>query len=476
MMDYIYLNLLEQKLPRKEFELTGIDEKKYELKFIQADNGLIISSRIKDEINGMTYKKNISLKEFHKSNKYYKCFDDIGDLFTSYIQTLKESEIKITTKENNINISFLIEFRYEKKEIIFKLEPDIPSIVLNLFEKFKDINLIKKQIEGQKIEIENQKKELQAQKIELNKKINSQEKIINEQKSQIKKQQKDLETQKNLFQNQINELKTQNEKAEKQKEEIQKNLKICEENLVKQKEEINNEKINNKNKINEINQIIDKQKEEINSYKEKIVKLKDENDKIKQLMNNSENEKKQIIKHFNEKIEIMNKFQINIFNEDDFNLVKEGIKNKLNKTIINKNLIYKASKNSFKAKDFHSKCDGKNNTVTFIVSNEGRRFGAFTDEKWDSESGIKKGSNCFVFSLNDNEIYYNKDNNNICCLNNYGPSFGNGGLVIYDNIEKGRYCQDESNLSFETKGKENALAGKYQFNVDEIEIYELNLK
>ncbi len=199
MMDYIYLNLLEQKLPRKEFELTGIDEKKYELKFIQADNGLIISSRIKDEVNGMTYKKNISLKEFHKSNKYYKCFDDIGDLFTSYIQTLKESEIKITTKENNINISFLIEFRYEKKEIIFKLEPDIPSIVLNLFEKFKDINLIKKQIEGQKIEIENQKKELQAQKIELNKKINSQEKIINEQKSQIKKQQKDLETQKIYF-------------------------------------------------------------------------------------------------------------------------------------------------------------------------------------------------------------------------------------------------------------------------------------
>ena len=40
-------------------------------------------------------------------------------------------------------------------------------------------------------------------------------------------------------------------------------------------------------------------------------------------MNNSENEKKQIIKHFNKKIEIMNKFQINIFNIYNIKLDKK---------------------------------------------------------------------------------------------------------------------------------------------------------
>ena len=186
---------------------------------------------------------------------------------------------------------------------------------------------------------------------------------------------------------------------------------------------------------------------------------------------------KNIIEELNNKICVLNNFiNSNFINEKDYLLLEEGIWNKMNKIISKKRLIYKASKKSFRVNDFHKQCDGKSNTVTFILTNKGKKFGAFADQEWDSFSSLKKGNNGFVFSLDDKEIYYNIDGYNIFCNSTYGPCFGKG-VVIYDNnSEIEERCMDESHISFDTKGKQYALAGCLKFFVEDIEIYELILE
>ena len=73
-------------------------------------------------------------------------------------------------------------------------------------------------------------------------------------------------------------------------------------------------------------------------------------------------------------------------------------------------MLIRGSKDGFSAKDFHSKCDGKDYTVAFIETKNGRRFGGFTEVKWDQSETWKKGPNSFIFSLDNKEIYYIKNN------------------------------------------------------------------
>ena len=77
----------------------------------------------------------------------------------------------------------------------------------------------------------------------------------------------------------------------------------------------------------------------------------------------------------------------------------EGIYKILNKKVKEIKLIYQASKDGDKNKDFHSKCDGKENTLTLIKTTKGRKFGGFVNVKWVSSPKYIKDENAFVFSL-----------------------------------------------------------------------------
>ena len=73
--------------------------------------------------------------------------------------------------------------------------------------------------------------------------------------------------------------------------------------------------------------------------------------------------------------------------------------------------------------------------------------------------------------MDDKEIYYNIDGYNIFCNSTYGPCFGKG-VVIYDNnSEIEERCMDESHISFDTKGKQYALAGCLKFFVEDIDVW-----
>jgi hypothetical protein len=99
-------------------------------------------------------------------------------------------------------------------------------------------------------------------------------------------------------------------------------------------------------------------------------------------------------------------------------------------------LIYKATRDGFGASSFHSKCDGKANTVTIIKSNYNNVFGGYTSAAWSSLSGFGQDANAFIFSLRKNGVSYSdifrvtNPDKAIYSVSNYGPTFG-GGHDIY---------------------------------------------
>ena len=161
--------------------------------------------------------------------------------------------------------------------------------------------------------------------------------------------------------------------------------------------------------------------------------------------------------------------------KEDFTLVLEGINNKLNKFIKKVKLLYRASRDGDKANDFHSKCDGKKNTVTFVKTIKGKKFGGFTQSAWNKNGWITD-NNVFVFSLDNYECYYyNNSGNMIYGNSSNGPYFG-GGPDFYLNNSCFSNSSSTSQDSFDYKGKSYALNGTSSFQVEDYEVYELTLE
>ena len=80
--------------------------------------------------------------------------------------------------------------------------------------------------------------------------------------------------------------------------------------------------------------------------------------------------------------------------------------------------------------------------------------------------------------MNDKEIYYNKNSSyNIYCGSSNGPTFGGGSdFYLCDNCNTINSSYDNSNHSYDTYGKKNALAGTLNFCVKDYEVYQLELE
>ena len=169
---------------------------------------------------------------------------------------------------------------------------------------------------------------------------------------------------------------------------------------------------------------------------------------------------------------------LKLYDSNELNLIEKGVQKNLKKKINKYTLLFRASRDGYRASNFHSKCDGKTNTVALVETTTGRRFGGFTDAQWDQSSSYKTGSNGFVFSLDNNEIYYNKDNRyNINCNSSYGPMFGGGcDFYICDSCNSSNSSGDNSGHSYETNGKQYALAGSNNFLVRDYEVFQLELQ
>ena len=166
-----------------------------------------------------------------------------------------------------------------------------------------------------------------------------------------------------------------------------------------------------------------------------------------------------------------------IITQDDFITVSFGIKKTMNKTIKKARLLYRASSDGDNSMIFHSKCDGIPNTVTFVKSQNGRKFGGFANQSFNTTNNWINDLNSFVFSLDFRECYCEKKNKKILLGNSsYGPIWGNGyDLSLYSGCLTNTSSTTEQS-SFDYRGRNYSLSGVEEFKVEDYETYELILE
>jgi hypothetical protein len=150
-------------------------------------------------------------------------------------------------------------------------------------------------------------------------------------------------------------------------------------------------------------------------------------------------------------------------------------------------LLYRGTEHGFGSSDFHSKCDGKANTITIILTTKGFIFGGFTPVAWDSSNDYKAdiSQKSFVFSLKNphkseaKKFSISNLSYAIYCNSSAGPTFGRGFDIAVANN-----CNGNTN-SYTSLGNAyvndtgiaatKVFTGEQSFQVKEIEVFEISL-
>jgi DNA repair exonuclease SbcCD ATPase subunit len=161
-----------------------------------------------------------------------------------------------------------------------------------------------------------------------------------------------------------------------------------------------------------------------------------------------------------------------IHNTDELEFLTRKI-NKLNQRLT-LNLLYKATADSDKASAFHNKCDEARSTLVLVETDKGKRFGGFTTCSWKGDCIDKKDEDAFVFSLDKMQIYENIPGEDaIGCYPKFGPIFLGCQIRIFDNAFSKGGTTFEKGLNFNTEEDFELTGGEREFNVRDIEVYEV---
>ena len=148
-------------------------------------------------------------------------------------------------------------------------------------------------------------------------------------------------------------------------------------------------------------------------------------------------------------------------------------------------LLYRGSRDGWKATYFHAKCDNKGATITATWSNGGFIFGGFADKSWKSSEEYCESDKAFMFSLKSPSsevgptkmsIKPNVCSNAMIHYPSYGPTFG-GGLDFHIVSDANNNSSSYSNLGVTYElppGQINTfLVGSRNFKLSEIEVFQI---
>ena len=142
-------------------------------------------------------------------------------------------------------------------------------------------------------------------------------------------------------------------------------------------------------------------------------------------------------------------------------------------------LLYKLKRDGDSGQTFHSKCNNQGKTLTIIRTNKGFRCGGFASKDWQSSNSNIDDENAFLFSLDYKEQYFpNEGKYALYDYYTYGPTFGStNDLYIADGCSNN--YSSYSNFPYYFGGKScfcRALTGGYyNFKVDELEVYKIEI-
>jgi len=149
------------------------------------------------------------------------------------------------------------------------------------------------------------------------------------------------------------------------------------------------------------------------------------------------------------------------------------------------NLLYKGSRDGFKANDFHRLCDNKGPTLSIINTTDGHMFGGFTSMSWtsDDEGAYKADATAFLFTLSNphgiKPTKYVIKEGGKCAIRSKtirGPMFGGGHDIFVGSLSNSNaYSYIKFPYSFiDTTGKgDKTFTGSNNFTSSEIEVYSL---
>ena len=266
-------------------------------------------------------------------------------------------------KVNENNIKLMIS--YNDEIILFEAEEEniFPKIKYNLIQSFEELLKLDKYFR----QFDNLKEVFESIKIMIN---NNNLSIIKEE-SIIKLIIKNFSTNKEFYLN----LKSKEKSTSSDNSNIFPFISSLNKKIFDLENNIKEMNINFDNKLKKIEQ---KHKEEINIYKIRIEKIE---------------------KYFQRNIKLFNNSNIIQSNENE--LIYKWLDNRIP---ISVKLLLNAKIDDNFYKSFFDNCGNKTNTMIFIKTSDGERFGGYTSVKWPTK-GCSKDDNSFLFSLDKKEKY-----------------------------------------------------------------------
>ena len=240
-------------------------------------------------------------------------------------------------------------------------------------------------------------------------------------------------------------------------------------NLKKENQMLKEENLNFKNRLEKNEKEIQELVKRIENYENKINSIEIENKKVLAIK-----EKELKLKNIDSKI---------LTNYDYIELINKRLKNKeilKEKEVIYK-LLYRASRDGDEAKIFHEKCDNKHQIVAVFKTTKGLIFGGYTEKGYKGSGNGTEDDNAFFFFFFLKKIYnVKKGRPAIFDKSGSGPTFGNGITIINvwdkmfdyncETCDVNSSCFDGINSDYEIN------AGEQYFHLQEIEVYQILLK
>ena len=235
-----------------------------------------------------------------------------------------------------------------------------------------------------------------------------------------------------------------------------------------------------KDKINELYNIVAIQNKEINELKKEQIDLKNEINDLKIRIQTLETQNKEILnKEVQQKLNTFDSEIIKSINDIEFIITRLKKIENMNKKELSLNLLFRATRDGKNGKDFHKNCDEKRNQLIFIKTTKGNIIGGYTEIGYKSSGKYIKDDNTFVFSLFKKKIYNIKKGK--YAISDYpkrGPCFYNSNYyIIYigENMfdDQGNTC-DSLDCVYDGIVSDYELNnGEQYFKVNEIEVFQI---